>query len=109
MAYEYLTQFTSPYGPPTSAKKTSITIHHWGRYGQTFQGVINYLCSPRPANPTSAHYVAVAGRVACIVDPDNAAYHCGVSAGNTGSIGIECRPEATDGDYETVAELIRDL
>lgn len=108
MTYQYLTQFTTPYNPSTSARKTSITIHHWGRYGQTFMGVVNFLCSVRP-KPTSAHYVVEAGRVACIGDPDRATYHCGVTAGNNGSIGIECRPEATDGDYLTVAELIYDL
>lgn len=34
---------------------------------------------------------------------------CGNSRGNHESIGIECRPEATEGDYATVAALVADL
>jgi hypothetical protein len=49
------------------------------------------------------------GLVACIVSPDDCAFHAGNAEGNSHSIGIECRPEATDGDYATIAELIRDL
>jgi len=47
--------------------------------------------------------------VSCIVDPDDTAFHAGVWARNLDSIGIECRPEATDGDYRTVAELVRNI
>ncbi|WP_245862282.1 N-acetylmuramoyl-L-alanine amidase [Sanguibacter antarcticus] len=36
-------------------------------------------------------------------------WHSGSSAGNATSIGLELRPEATDGDYATAAELIREL
>jgi len=43
------------------------------------------------------------------VNPDDAAWHAGNAEGNATSIGIECRPEATDGDYQTIAELIRYL
>ena len=85
----------------------SITIHHWGAFGQTFDAVVRYLC--RPGGSSSAHYVVEHGRASCIVDPDDAAWHAGSARGNTTSIGIECRPEATDGDYATVAELVRAL
>lgn len=116
MAYTYITQYSSPnytpaentprvYGGPRQV--AGITIHHWGADGQTFQGVVNYLC--RRGGNTSAHYVVEAGQVACIVDPDDTAWHAGHSTGNRTTIGIECRPEATDQDYETVAELVRDL
>jgi hypothetical protein len=83
---------------------TSITVHHWGELGQDFDTVTNFLCNN--SKPTSAHFVAEAGRVACIVSPPDAAWHAGNAEGNATSIGIECRPEATDGDYQTVAELV---
>jgi len=86
----------------------SITIHWWGSYGQTHDGVCAFFCTTGPGQ-TSAHYVASDGRVNCIVNPDDAAWHSGTAEGNATSIGIECRPEATDGDYSTIAELIRDI
>ena len=88
-------------------KVSSITIHHWGLKGQQFDTVRDFLCTNN--SPTSAHYVVQDGLVACIVSPDDCAFHAGNAEGNSHSIGIECRPEATDGDYATVAELIRDL
>ena len=85
-------------------KVSSITIHHWGLKGQQFDTVRDFLCTNN--TPTSAHYVAQDGLVACIVSPDDCAFHAGNAEGNSHSIGIECRPEATDGDYATVAEII---
>ncbi|QBZ73277.1 endolysin [Arthrobacter phage MrGloopy] len=82
----------------------SITIHWWGNYGQEFWQVENFLCTN--TKPTSAHFVVQEGLVSCIVNPDDAAWHAGNPYGNTTSIGIECRPEATDGDYQTIAELV---
>lgn len=109
-AYKYITKYTSPHQSARTSPVRSITIHHWGVRGQKFQNVVNFLCDPRRrTNRTSAHYVVEAGRVACIVSPDRAAWHAGSTRGNAESIGIECRPEATDADYETVAALIRDL
>jgi N-acetylmuramoyl-L-alanine amidase len=82
----------------------AITIHHWGADGQNFDTVESFLCSNN--KPTSAHYVAQDSLVSCIVSPDDAAWHAGHPVGNATTIGIECRPEATDGDYRTVGELI---
>lgn len=84
----------------------SITGHHWGALGQNFDTVTGYLASDNDRS-SSAHYIAEDGRVTCIVTPDDAAWHAGTAEGNTTSIGIEMRPEATDGDYHTVAALIR--
>ena len=106
-AYEYITKFTSPNQNARNSRIKSITIHHWGSRGQKFDNVVHWLCQKRAG--TSAHYVVEAGKVACIVDPDRRAWHAGNSRGNHESIGIECRPEATDGDYATVAALIADL
>lgn len=83
---------------------TSITIHHWGDPGQQFDIVRDFLCTNN--TPTSAHYVVQDGLVACIVSPDDCAFHAGNAEGNTFSVGIECRPEATDGDYQTIGELV---
>lgn len=90
-----------PAGPPTS-----ITIHHWGADGQTHDGVVAYLC--RENGNTSAHYVASAGRVTELVNPDDRAWHAG-AAGNSRSIGIECHPECSPDDIATVAVLVAEL
>ena len=82
----------------------SITIHHWGVDGQSHQNVVNYLC--REDGNSSAHYVASAGRVTQLVHDYDRAWHAG-PGGNPRSIGIECRPEMTDGDVATVIGLIR--
>lgn len=99
-------------------KVAGITIHHWGASDHlSFYGIVGFLCSSRPANPTSAHYVAQGvdengkadPRVACIVDPDDTAYHAGNWEANLTNIGIECRPHPTDADYAVVAELVADI
>ena len=82
----------------------SITIHHWGVDGQSHQNVVNYLC--REDGNSSAHYVASAGRVTQLVHDYDRAWHAG-PGGNPRSIGIECRPEMTDGDVATVIGLIQ--
>lgn len=84
-----------------------IVIHHWGSRGQKFANVVSWLCQKRAR--VSAHYVAESGRVARLVPEDRRAWHAGSSSGNDYGIGVECRPEATDGDYATVAALIRDI
>lgn len=87
-----------PYGDPDS-----ITIHHWGEDGQSHQNVVNYLC--RDDGNSSAHYVASAGRVTQLVHDYDRAWHAG-PGGNPRSIGIECRPEMSEGDVTTVIGLI---
>jgi hypothetical protein len=91
---------------------TSITIHWWGRGadGQpltrdTYDMNMNYLASDNDRS-SSAHYIAKAKRVNCLVSPDDAAWHAGSAIGNTTSVGIECCPEGSGGDYETVAALV---
>lgn len=54
------------------------------------------------------------GKVACLVSPGDRAWACGDgvgcnSGGNDRSISIECNPRQSDGDYQTIAELVRDL
>lgn len=93
------------YGGPRTLE--SITIHHWGELGQTHDGVVNFFVNG--PGTTSAHFVASGGRVHCLVNPWDAAWHAGNATGNRTSIGIELRPEATAGDYRTAASLIRYL
>ena len=80
-----------------------ITIHWWGDTTD-FMTVINTFCNG--GKQTSAHYVAEAGRVACVVSPWDAAWACGNLDGNRRSISIECNPLGRDEDYQTVADLI---
>lgn len=89
-----------------AGRPNAIYIHHWGNDGQKFDNVVAYLC--RSGGNSSAHYVVQGGRVAEIVSPDNRAWHAGVQ-GNPRGIGIECRPEMSPEDFETVAALIADL
>ena len=113
--YQYLTQYNSPnYNGYNS--KDAIIVHHWGNDGQNFYNVISALSGAREA---SAHYVLQDGLVACIISPDFRAWHCanntyqrvmpGIYDVNSHTIGIECRPECTDGDVETLCQLIADL
>lgn len=90
------------FGRPRTTSR--ITIHHWGNDGQGFNDVANYLS--RSGGNTSAHFVVEAGRVACLVEPKHAAWHSGSAEGNATSIGIECRPEMSEGDINEVVALI---
>ena len=110
--YEYITKYDSPnFGYPRGTRGQNapeeIIIHHWGKDGSSFQGVIKGLCKTN--GEASAHYVVEAGKVACIVDCSDAAWHSGNKYHNQQSIGIECRPEMSDGDLRTVAELIAEI
>lgn len=83
----------------------AITIHHWGLPGQVFDAVVKYLASAN-VRSSSAHAIIMAGRATSIVNPDDAAWHTGSALGNTTTIGLELRPEATEGDYRTAAAYI---
>lgn len=88
--------------PGRSKRLEYILIHWWGSFGQSHDGVVSYLC--RAAGNTSAHYVVSAGRVTQIVSDNDTAWHC--PGANANGIGLECRPEMSNGDFETVAQLI---
>lgn len=110
MAYEYITKYDAlryTQGRDGQSIK-EIVIHHWGKDGQTFQGVINWFCKNSSCQ-TSAHYVVEAGRVACLVKQSDTAWHAGNWYHNTTSLGIECRPEMSAGDFATTAELVAEL
>lgn len=113
--YEYLTQYDS-YNYNGYATVDAIVVHHWGVDGQNFYNVIAALSGSRQA---SAHYVLQDNLVACIIAPKLRAWHVAqnqyykvmnyTSDINSHTIGIECRPEFTDGDRETLCQLIADL
>lgn len=103
MAYEYITSYDSPnYWEGNDPQR--IVLHHWGQDGLSFSGIVSWLCQSRAQ--VSAHYVCEAGRVACIVNEGDSAWHCGNGYWNRHSIGIEARPECRQGDVDTVVELI---
>ena len=93
-------QVPAAFGQPRTLE--GIVIHHWGLPGQTHDGVVDFFVNG--PGTTSAHFVVSAGRIHCLVSPLDAAWHC--PGKNATHIGIECRPEATDSDYATVAELV---
>ena len=109
MAYEYITKYDSPnFGYPTGTrgqnKPKEIIIHHWGSDSSTFNGTVSWLCNK--ASDVSAHFVVEAGKVACLVNWNDAAFHAGDKAVNMASIGIECHPRCSYADQVTVAEVI---
>lgn len=108
MSYEYITKYNAKSFTKgrEGHKIKEIVIHHWGVDGQTFEGVIDWFTNNAP---TSAHFVVEAGRVACLVDLSDTAYHAGNWLHNLESIGIECRPEMSEEDFATLVELVRYL
>jgi N-acetylmuramoyl-L-alanine amidase CwlA len=88
-----------------------ITIHWWGdpAHRPTFDGIVNVLLERGRQQSASVHFVAEAGRVACLVSPTVNSWGNGDGAvgwGNLNTITIECNPRCTAADRETVAELI---
>lgn len=102
--YTPASQVPQVYGGPRTIQ--GVTVHWWGNPAErpTFDGSASYLC--RPNGNTSAHFVVEAGRVACLVSPANAAWHAGSAEGNRTTIGIECNPRMSEGDIQTLVELI---
>lgn len=120
MAYNYDTGHDSPNYTKASDSPAvfgqsrniaGVTIHWWGNpnTNPSFAGVRDYLC--RAGGNTSAHFVAsgTGRQVACIVAPQDVAWHSGSARGNAITIGIECDPRCRDEDYDVVAELVADI
>src|SRR5699024_4078294 len=77
--------------------------------GQKHAHVVAWLRGYTGNRRSSAHYVGFDGLVTQIVDESNAAWHAGNNQGNGTTIGIECRPEMTAGDWATLVELCADI
>ena len=90
----------------TIADIDTIVIHHWGADGQNFDDVCRFF---QGGPGTSAHYVVEAGKCAQLVEIKDIAWHAGNWEANARSIGIECRPEMSDADFETLAQVIADI
>lgn len=115
--YEYITKYDST-GYNGYASIDCYIPHWWGdpKTKPTFEGVVASLMGQRDA---SANYVLEAGRVACLVAPGLRAWHVrnndfqrvmpGIYDVNSHSIGIECNPRCSDGDIETLCQLLADL
>jgi len=94
--------------PPYDGTKTGATIHHWGEDGQDIHAVARYLASAN-VRQSSAAFVVQEDYVYCLAMPDDSSWHAGHPIGNAHTIGIECRPEMTPGDLETLGSLLRYL
>lgn len=115
-AYRKETKLSSNSSPRSkyghSTKPTGITIHHWGSTGQKHDNVVGWLRGKAGGTSntgSSAHYVTSAGRVTQLVKDSRAAWHAGNNTGNGATIGIECRPEMSDDDWDTLVQLCADL
>lgn len=86
-----------------------ITVHWWGGKGQKFRNVVDWLRGYTGNRGSSAHYVVQDGLVEQIVEDSRASWHGGNNKANGTTIGIEMRPEMTDGDWETLVELCVNL
>lgn len=91
------------------SKIVGVTLHHWGGDGQKHANVVSWLRGYTGNSNSSAHYVASDGLVTQLVPDDKAAWHAGNNQGNGTTIGIECRPEMSAGDWATLVELCQDL
>lgn len=120
MAYQYdMGHDSGNYTPAAQARAVfgydrvieGITIHWWGDPNQNpqFASVRDYLC--RANGNTSAHFVATGTnrQVACIVAPNDVAWHSGSAWGNARTIGIELDPRGRPEDFDVAAELIADI
>lgn len=86
-----------------------ITIHHWGSDGQKHANVVSWLRGYTGNRGSSAHYVVSDGLVTQLVEDSRASWHGGNNKANGTTIGIECRPEMSAGDWATLVELCVNL
>lgn len=108
MSYKYQYRQTSNSSPRRnfgySRNPVGITIHHWGSDGQSHSAVVNWLAGVGN-RATSAHYVVSSGLVTQLETDYRATWHAGNGKGNGTTIGIEMRPEMSDGDWATLVDL----
>lgn len=109
MSIIYETQYNAPaFMAGRSGKQVEgIVVHHYGVMGSTYAGTICTLCAVTAS--ASAHFVIDAGKVAQLVALSNTAYHADNWAVNLTTIGIECPPECTAEQIDTLVTLIAGL
>lgn len=91
-------------------------IHHWwnlphlaGTIDSTATFFIEEVMKKPLNERTSAHYLVSGDRIIELVDPTQAAFHSGSTAGNGRGIGIEIDPRMPGNTMETVAQLCAHL
>lgn len=92
-----------------SGAPTHLCIHHWGSDGQKHGNVVDWLRGYTGNRSTSAHEVISAGLVTHMADFSRATWHAGSNKGNGEAVGLECRPEMSDGDWATLVERCVDI
>lgn len=97
----------SKYGYSSTPK--GITVHWWGSKGQKHRNVVDWLRGITGNRGSSAHYVVSDGLVTQLASDTRATWHGGNNRANGETIGIEMRPEMTDGDWRTLVELCVNL
>lgn len=111
MGYRYDIHRTENYSTRESygygSEPDGFTIHHWGRDGQHHDDVVYYLAET--SDGSSAHEVISDGRVSHLLDFHLAAWHAGSDEANGRFIALECRPEMSNGDLETLAQRCADI
>lgn len=109
MSIIYETQYNAPafMAGRSGHEVTGIVVHHYGVMGSTYAGTIRTLTKPTAA--ASAHFVIDAGKVAQLVALSDTAYHADNWPVNLCTIGIECPPEATEAQVNTLVQLIAGL
>lgn len=109
MSIKYETQYNAPafMAGRSGHEITGIVVHHYGVMGSTYAGTIRTLCAVTAS--ASAHFVIDADRVAQLVTLSDTAYHADNWPVNLSTIGIECPPEATPAQIDTLVTLIAGL
>ena len=81
-----------------------IVIHWWDNPAKkpVFSGVVSHLTNPK--TKVSAHYVVEDNKIYQLVKEEDTAWHA--AKANPYSIGIECNPRQSSGDYKTIAWLV---
>lgn len=90
-----------------SSTPKGITVHHWGADGQEHDNVVHWLTSPDNGQ-SSAHDVISGGRVTVLADATQRTWHSGNARGNGETIGLECRPEMSEDDWDTLVQRCAD-
>lgn len=107
--YKVVTDWTQNHSGKRNVKLQGVVIHWWDDPAKrpSLNGVVSWF--KNPASQVSAHYVVENGTVVQMVRDDHVAWHAGSKHWNERTIGIECNPRMTQGDLETVAQLVADL
>lgn len=95
--------------PGTPLHPLGVTVHRTGDPGASARAVRDYFDTPRPGNPSSAHYVVDAsGDIIRCIPEGEVAWHAGAAA-NSRDIGIETCEPLTSLAYNSTVWLVTDI